>query len=108
MTDLREAAQMALDALEWCYDVIDWPANGKTPQDKAIKALRAALAQPEQEPVAWFYEGSDVELHSVALDVDLDDAQKANCTPLYTDPPQHEWQNLTDEEIAELWIDTEQ
>ena len=48
MTD-RELMQQALDALEWCYDVTEWPANGKSAQDKAIEALRARLAQPEQE-----------------------------------------------------------
>ena len=46
MTD-RELMQMALDALEWCYDVTEWPASGKTPQDRAIEALRARLAQPD-------------------------------------------------------------
>jgi hypothetical protein len=48
--------------------------------------------------VAWYYAGSDIEWHSIALNADLDDAQKANCTPLYTAPPQREWQGLTDEE----------
>ena len=48
MTD-RELMQQALDALEWCYDVTEWPVNGKSAQDKAIEALRARLAQPEQE-----------------------------------------------------------
>lgn len=42
----------------------------------------------EQEPVAWYYAGSATEPQSVALDVDLDAAQKANCHPLYTAPPQ--------------------
>ncbi len=43
---------------------------------------------PESEiykpvPVAWFFPGSADEPMSVALDKDLDDAQKANCIPLY-------------------------
>jgi hypothetical protein len=49
----REEAQQVLDALTWCYDVTEWPANGNTPQDKAIETLRARLAQPEPAPVAW-------------------------------------------------------
>lgn len=34
-------------------------------------------------PVAWFFPGRADEPMSVALDKDLDDAQKANCIPLY-------------------------
>ncbi len=49
ITLTREEAQQVLDALTWCYDVTDWPANGSTPQDKAIEILRARLAQPEIE-----------------------------------------------------------
>ena len=44
MTDLRKAAEMALDAL----DAYSWEQV-----DAARTALRQALAQPEQEPVAW-------------------------------------------------------
>ncbi len=47
MTNLQTAAQQALEALELAYagaDVI-------TVHGKAITALRAALAEPEQEPV---------------------------------------------------------
>jgi hypothetical protein len=43
MNDLRNAAQQALEALE-----SDWYYR----QAQAITALRAALARPEQEPVA--------------------------------------------------------
>ena len=73
-----------------------------------IDALRYHTAineQPEQEPVAWYYAGSRVEPESVALDCDLGDAQKANCTPLYTAPPQREWQGLTDEELTPIYAE---
>ena len=52
MSNLRQAAQQALEALERInaihylqdlYEALDWE----------IDALRAALAEPEQEPVAW-------------------------------------------------------
>ena len=49
----REVMQQALEALENCYDVMSYPADGKTRQDKAITALRTALEQPEQEPIGW-------------------------------------------------------
>lgn len=38
-------------------------------------------------PIAWFYPGSNDEPMSVALDKDLDEAQKANCLPLYFGNP---------------------
>jgi hypothetical protein len=44
MTDLRTAAQQALEALE--VNVTTWQAK-----TTAITALKAALEQPEQEPV---------------------------------------------------------
>lgn len=66
MTDLRKAAEMALEALEWHEEQLRQD-NRQT--RKAIEALRQALAQPEQaeikqgwdvdtlldkqEPVAW-------------------------------------------------------
>ena len=44
MTTLREAAQQALEALEY---------DGLLKKRQAIAALRAALAQEQAEPVAW-------------------------------------------------------
>jgi len=48
MTDLRAAAQQALEALENIDKAMPFPV-GK----QAITALREALAQPEQEPTPW-------------------------------------------------------
>jgi hypothetical protein len=48
ITLTREEAQQVLNALTWCYDVTEWPANGNTPQDKAIETLRARLSAPER------------------------------------------------------------
>jgi hypothetical protein len=44
-----EALKQALRALENCYDVESYPADGDTPQDKAITAIKEDLAQPVQE-----------------------------------------------------------
>jgi hypothetical protein len=69
MTDLRKAAQKALEA----WDIYQqWPLPIRP--DKEFDTLRAALAQPEQDPVAWIRNegglfGSD-------------------WTPLYTNSPQ--------------------
>ena len=48
MTDLRQAAMLALEALT-IYSDAQCSLKGRN----AISALEQALAQPEQEPVAW-------------------------------------------------------
>jgi hypothetical protein len=61
MTTLREAAQQALEALEGVFEGDEkgaqyWTVTGGTYEavycKHAITALKAALEQPEQEPVA--------------------------------------------------------
>ena len=99
MTTLREAAQMALDSLE------KWPLDTEENSEsvtRAIEALRAALAQPEQEPVAWITGGGKGELwwhQSEKFDTEGNLIGKnQNDIPLYTTPPQREWQGLTPED----------
>jgi hypothetical protein len=58
------------------------------------KALRARLAQPEQEPVAWIS-------HNAGLYHGKPD-ELLNPLPLYTAPPKKEWVGLTDEEYEEM------
>lgn len=63
MNKLREAAQMALEALETLEGVgtvIEWDRHWKHCH-VAITALRAALAQPEPDPThahEWFKTGA--------------------------------------------------
>lgn len=84
MTELRKAAEMALEALEEQWE-----------EHEAIDALRQALAQTEKPPVKSYCGG------------------KPNyCTPevttegpLYTAPPKREWVGLTEEEVHILWMD---
>ena len=94
MSNLREAAQQALEALEERY-------VGAL-RDKAMDALRAALDQPEQEPVAWLelrtlssggYASPIKEWH-VTQNPSTSNAPRK---PLYINPPQRK--PLTDEEI---------
>ena len=59
---------------------------------KRIEKLEA-LAQPEQEPVAWMDEDGDV------LSASIVDGKGLRNIPLYTSPPQREWVGLTDDEI---------
>jgi hypothetical protein len=100
MSDLRKAAEMALDALDM-YREHDAENIGLA--DAAYEALRQALAQPEQEPVAYV-------TIEPALDGDWRKCpsikwfKKPTEGPLYTAPPKREWVGLTDEEIEECKI----
>ena len=83
MTTLREAAQQALEALEGKrYTACGWRSDC----DKAIAALRAALADPV-EPVAWMvYTEGGTSAYVTDNPNDLVGAYRA--LPLYTAPPQ--------------------
>jgi hypothetical protein len=102
MTDLRQAAQQALEALEHGFmgpRFIEYQA--------AIAAIKEALAQLEQEPVAWMssdkaWMWSD---YSKALAA-VAHNPRLTLIPLYTTPPQRPWVGLTDAEISQLWIST--
>jgi hypothetical protein len=93
MTDLRKAAEMALEALETDQAQLHW---------KIVRALRKALAQPEQE-VCWIdktackqlQEGTSVTTTLTGHRAFLDDV------PLYPALPKREWVGLTDEERDE-------
>ena len=89
MSDLRKAAEMALEVMEYNR------ANGTPNMGAAIEALRQALAQPEQEPVAWVYNG-------ILHEFDPSEFATSEVKPLYTAPPKREWVGLTDAEV-ESW-----
>jgi hypothetical protein len=95
MTD-KEVMQMALDALEQITP--DWRTSIDKHQqlNNSIEALRAALAQPEPEPVAWIS-------HNAGLYHGKPD-ELLNPLPLYTAPPQREWVGLTRDQVSEIWV----
>jgi hypothetical protein len=88
MTD-RELMQQALDALEEVNSK-GYQSCWKGAFNPEIKLLRARLAQPEPEPMAY----SDI-----VSDGGLDPRNKFD-----TAPPQREWKNLTSAEIKVLWM----
>ena len=90
MTTLRKAAQQALEVLERAGEELRWQAIGQVQRD-----LRAALAEPEQEPVAWIFV-DDTGMKFVSVDRPHRDYQ-----PLYTAPPQRK--PLQDEKIVR-WV----
>jgi hypothetical protein len=87
--------------------LVKWKANdfGEYTAEQ-IGDLFWVEPKPEPEPVAWMYEyGTD---HGDAVNqifwhknlrLEKPDGMVRNVVPLYTAPPQREWQGLTDEEI---------
>lgn len=77
--------------VSWCQDKIN---------DSDIPYVRAdiALSQPpEQEPAVWIKKDrTSVEFSIMSADYMM----KEGFDPLYTAPPQREWQGLTDEEFS--------
>ncbi len=82
MTTLREAAQQF---------VADYENGDLGDLKHYARALRAALAQEEQEPAIYPDEAREMGLEEVAL---------------YTYPPCREWHSLTDKEIRRMGIET--
>ena len=86
-----EALKLALEALELHLTHYE---HGCVYLDPAVTAIKEALAQPEQKPVAW-----------MDADGNVSDNNDHNCfpIPLYTTPPQRTWVGLTDEEVDECY-----
>ena len=113
MTDLRQAAQQAIEALTYCEALNRDVEQQKT---QAITALRKALEQPEQEPVASIYISQSGEREFDDWKCKLPIGRNL----LYTTPPaaqpeqvdcprcghvcsQRPWVGLTPEEILDLF-----
>ena len=96
MTDLRTAAQQALEALEKVGF-----ADARRGCDEAVGILRVALAQQDEpvEPVAWMvYTEGGASAYVTDNPRDLIGAYRA--LALYTTPPQRK--PLTEEEIDNI------
>jgi hypothetical protein len=119
----KEALKLALEALENIKND-PFKFDLKNGIDKAITAIKEALAQPEQEPVAWLL--TDKNINSLQVDSIqrlIDRLKHAHHTDLCVringqdewfqadwlkhmvraSPPQRTWVGLTDEEYTELW-----
>ena len=84
-----ETLKLALETLE--YAGPSW-IDARQP---AITAIKEALAQPEQEPVAWL----NKEKNTIIWDKIYPDMQ-----PLYTTPPQRTWVGLTRTELIRCGV----
>ena len=109
MTD-KEAMQMALETAEQIAsaDYRHWEERAslgeferwaRSRANHIAEALRARLAQPEQEPVAWFCKLPD---NKISIKI-VGKPTEGNWEPLYTTPPQREWIGLTDEEAQKTF-----
>ena len=109
----KEALKMAMEALEGVLDdapkVLEASITGGLYEviqcRDAITAIKEALAQPEQEPVAWGFQNTAITGSNrwmmLREEVPADDQYNgALWTPLYTTPPQRK--PLSDEEIYSL------
>ena len=103
--DLRKAAEMALEALKAWDALIKYQYGGSSEAMTAmqnvawrtldtIEGLETALAQTEQQPVAWMMPD-----YGDVLSASEADGTGIYNIPLYTSPPRKEWVGLTDEEI---------
>ena len=94
-----EAMKLALETLEADPLEMVADANGHMVflKDKAITAIKEALAESEQEPLAWISTGTARMIHWTSDKPAYGD----DWVPLYTSPPQRK--PLTDEEIWKFW-----
>ena len=114
-----EALKLALEALKMCRGVIRnnienlVPIESPNPWfsqdvDRAVTAIREALAQPEQEPVAL----EDVYLTIIQWDVGGGKRSRRELArrivAKYTIPPQRTWVGLTDEDKQIAFDDTQE
>jgi hypothetical protein len=104
----KEALKLALEALEGVLDdapkVLDASIAGGLYEvvqcRDAITAIKEALAQPEQEPVAWrawvskFPQGTGSDWVYVTKPIMKDSVTTNHSTP----PPQRTWVGLTEDE----------
>ena len=94
----KDELKLVLDALKWCH--------GGEPcgTAEAIAVVEKTLAQT-QEPVAWMKRinmlGDDWDAYDFSVN-QYGDFQ----TPLYTTPPQRTWVGLTDDELTDLFYNT--
>jgi hypothetical protein len=105
-----EALKLALEALESSRVFVTTREKIKHPEgtewyDQAITAIKEALAQPEQEPVAIVEVfGKDWRLEYMSLPVGKHNLYTQQY--IYTTPPKHTWVGLTDEEMMDaIYVD---
>ena len=103
MSNLRQAAQQALEFCEFLWRDVPLNDYSEDMRQDVEAALRAALAEPEQDPVAWMRPDNRVAEESVTgkqFSRGPKEPPIGTWVPLYTAPTPRK--PLTDEEIDEL------
>ena len=97
-----EALKLALEALKLdkAWLETDAPKMARDKNNEAITAIKEALAQPEQEPVATL-DDLEQEIYENTRQFVSCDVMEWMLKRYYTTPPQRK--PLTDEEISSLW-----
>jgi len=99
-----EALKLALEALE-DLGMKHFESTGEVLHKETFTAIKEALAQPEQEPVAWVSSEELLVMRGNALGgakdwrINVGLVKQDGDVGLYTIPPQRTWVGLTDEEI---------
>jgi len=114
MSDLRTAAQQALEFIKATNASSSFWLVPESNLNKTVKALRAALAQPEQEP-GWrlscgcpsHHGGIPAEWPAATREGDPATAYGVICERHWHEyeaqHPRREWRGLTEEEIVDIW-----
>jgi hypothetical protein len=108
----REALKLALAALNRYQSNLVLMNNRQ--DTEAITAIKEALAQPAQEPVAWvdlLKEAQQIVKSKFLWKKFIDGTPLANDIAFwmadfaqqYTAPPKREWVGLTDDALADIW-----
>ena len=115
MTDLRQAAQMALEAFEYASTGNRRPkiTNEALAQEHAMHDLARLGQEIEQEPVAWMFQHDETGRMNYVSNAGRNtpdlflktNLRYALVCPLYAAPPQRPWVGLTDEEMSDIVAD---
>ena len=92
-----EALKLALEALDDMH-IVDFPLEDLRNWNKAMTAIKQALAQPEQEPVARVIDNGTPEGATEWIPFANRVEPLKTGDLLYGEPPQRTWVGLTDEE----------
>ena len=94
-----EALTLALEALTYC-EALNRPVHEQ--KMHAITAIKKALAQPEQEPVARVIDDGSPEGATEWIPFAKRVEPLKTGDLLYTAPPKRPWVGLTDEELLDI------
>jgi len=94
-----EALKMALEALEGKYSIT---ASMLNQQFQALTAIKEALAQPAQEPVAWGYRNNAGAIYDCISPEAHADEEGDYDVPLYATPPQRPWVGLDEQDFSAI------